>query len=234
MILGDIAKATGLNAATCSRILTTLMSEGYVEQDGRRKGYRIGPMAYVLTAHGPYRKDLLACAAPVVRELAETTRETALVAILQQNKRYTLCQTDGGQDVQVRTDVILRENLFPTVTGRILLAHLTEAALDDFLAAVGLPDAESWPEATTKVKLLKQLEAIRTQDYVISENPKQTIGVAFPIWNGETVVAALGLYLPLTRFNGDHENVIIREMKAAALKIGERLSQMHNKEIRNV
>jgi len=99
--LGDIARATGLNSATCARILGTLMLEGYVEQEGRRQGYRLGPMAYTLTCRGPYRKDLVACAEPHVRDLARITGETAIVTILHQNTRYIICRAEGGQDVQV-------------------------------------------------------------------------------------------------------------------------------------
>ncbi len=228
-ILGDIARAAGLNPATCSRILGTLMSEGYVEQDGPRKGYRLGPMAYVLTARGPYRKDLVTCAEPVVRHLAETTGETSLVAVLNHNARYTICQVDGSQDVQVRSDAVLRGDVYTTATGRLLLAHLADNALDAFLDATGLPNCQAWPEATTRKSLEKELASIRDEAVLIQHADMQIAGLSCAIRSSGSVVAALGLYLPDSRFTGTHKTTILKEMKAAAAEIGRRMSQMHER-----
>ncbi len=226
--LGDIAQATRLNAATCARILQTLVHEGYVDQEGRRKGYRLGPMAYALTSRGPYRKDLVTCAEPVVRHLAKATGETALVAILHRHKRFTLCRVEGGQDVQVRSDAVLCEAIYPTPTGRLLLAHMSADEVADFVAACGLPDAAVWPEAQTRQGLLAELAALRTKDTVTLATRSQLAGVACPIRNADRVTAALGLYLPASRFTGAHKNMILKEMKTAAEQISLRLTEMHN------
>jgi IclR family KDG regulon transcriptional repressor len=226
--LGEIARATGLNAATCARILRTLANEGYVEQEGRRQGYRLGPMAYALTARGPYRKDLVTCAEPAVRRLAETTGETALVAIIHRHIRYTLCHIGGAQDVQVRMDAVLSSDVYPTATGRLLLAHLPPAELEAFVSARGLPGAADWPEAQTRPGLLSALAKLRTSDTVLANTQREVIGLARPIRAGVRVVAALGLYLPASRFSGSHKATILREMKTAAAATGARLERMHD------
>lgn len=226
-ILGDIARATRLNPATCARILSTLMSEGYVEQEGRRKGYRLGPMAYALTARGPYRKDLVACAEPLVGDLARITGETAIVAILHQNTRYTICRAEGGQDVQVRTDSVLRDDVYPYATGRLLLAHLPPADQDAFIAHSGLPAAAVWPEARTQQGLLAELARLKALATVITTNNGQVVGLAQPIRNAGQVVAALGLHLPASRFSGAHKTTLVQTMTAASAAISERLTNMH-------
>ena len=227
-VLGDIARATQLNSATCARILSTLMSEGYVEQEGRRKGYRLGPMAYTLTARGPYRKDLVACAEPLVRDLARITRETVSVVILHQHTRYTICQTEGSHDVQVRADAVLRDDVYPYATGRLLLSHLSPEDREEFIAQSGLPKASVWPEARTRKGLLAELDALKAMPEVITTYGNQITGVARPIRNGDRIVAALGLYLPVTRFVGAHKDTILKAMKTTADAISERLTGMYN------
>lgn len=213
--LGEIAQATGLNPATCSRILKTLVSRDYAEQGGRRQGYQLGPMSYALAARGAYRKDLVASAEPFVRRLAHTTGETAIVAIVHQNTRYTICQAEGGQDVQVRDGAVLCDEVYPYATGRLLLAHMPAADLDAFVAHSGLPDAEIWPRAHTRHGLLTELASLRTSATVVTTKG-QIVGLARPVSRAGRVVAALGLYLPASRFTGARREEIIQALAAAA------------------
>jgi DNA-binding IclR family transcriptional regulator len=222
--LGDIARAAELNPATCARILGTLLTEGYVEQEGRRQGYRLGPMAYVLAGHAPYRRDLVAAAEPAVRRLADATGETALVAVLQNNTRYTICRVDGRHDIQVSSAVVLREEVYPTATGRLLLAHLPEDRRDDFIARAGLPSADAWPGAHTRSRLLAALQQLRSESTVIVTTPTRIVGIARPIREADRVIAALGLYLPADRFKGAHRQSILKAMETVAENITERIS----------
>jgi DNA-binding IclR family transcriptional regulator len=223
----DIARATGLHAATCGRILGTLMSEGYVEQEGCRKGYRLGPTAYMLSAHCPYRKDLVSCAEPLVQQLSKTTRESVIVAVIQHHARYTLCRAEGSHKVQVRIAFVLRDDPAPYATGRLLLAYLPPAELDAYIAHVGLPDKDVWPAACTRQGLLAELASLKSKSDVISVVDGEIMGLALPIWNANHVAAALGIYLPTSRYSGEHKELIHKEMKATASAISMRLTDMH-------
>lgn len=224
----DIARATGLHAATCGRILGTLMSEGYVEQEGCRKGYRLGPTAYMLSICCPYRQDLVSCAEPLVQELSKTTRETVLVAVLQNFTRYTICRAEGSHKVQVTVVVVLRDDPSHFATGRLLLAHLPPAELEAYIAHNGLPDKNGWPAACTRQGLLAELASLKSKSDVLSIIDGEIVGLALPIWNGDSVSAALGVYLPISRYSGAHKKMIHKEMKATADAISKRLTDMHS------
>ena len=198
-----------------------------MEQEGRRKGYCMGPMAYTLTAHGPYRKDLVSCAEPFVRDLARTTGESTLVAIVHQYARYTICSAEGGQQVQVRAEGVLRGKVYPFITGRLLLAHMPSMDLDKFVEHVGLPDSEEWPEALTRQNLLAELASLKSVSTAVAINSGEVAGLAHPITGAGGVVAALGIYLPVSRFNGAHKKALPKAMKIAADAISERLKEMH-------
>ena len=55
----------------------------------------------------------------------------------------------------------------------------------------------------------------------------QIVGLGRPIRSAGRVVAALGLYLPASRFTGAHKAAILKAMATAAAAIGERLTAMH-------
>ncbi len=224
-VLGDIAAATRLNAATCSRILTTLMETGYVEQEGRRKGYRLGPMAYVLTSKGPYRCGLVTLVEPIVHELSQATGETALVSVLRQNTRYTICKVDGQHEVQVRTDAVIREDLYPTATGRLLLAHMDDEALDACIRERGLPSRDDWPGITSRAALHAACADLRQQPLIEVIRTGRLAALATPLLERGRVTAALGLYLPESRYAGKHKQLVLSEIKKATTLINEKLNE---------
>ena len=223
MSLGSIASSLGLNKATCSHILKTLVSLNYAEQMGPRQGYRLGPMAYSLTRQGPYRKDLVAVAEPLVTQLAAEVRETVLVSTLSRGTRFTLCQVDGTRDVQVKAQPMATANVYETATGRLLLAHLGSKELAAFVRENGLPGTR-WSEVDGEEALGAVLVTLRKAQVVAHVTPHQVVGLACPIREGERVVAALGLFLPEYRFVGEHKEAILRGMRRTAERISSRVS----------
>ncbi len=221
--LSEIAGHLKLNQATCSHTLKTLVERAYVEQMGAKKGYRLGPMIYSMTRRGPYRKDLVSAAEPLMRQLAREIHETVLLAILSRTRRFTLCQIDGTHDVQVRSDVAMAGNAYDTATGRLLLANLKEKELADFIRANGLPGSR-WPGARTKRALRKELVRIRDERSVMNVTDRQVVGLGEPICEGDRVVAALGLFLPEYRFVGKHKDKLLKGMRKTAQEINKVIS----------
>jgi len=221
--LSEITAHVKLNIATTARILETLVVEGYVEQLGRKKGYILGPMSYSISSKGPYRKDVVTFAEPTVQKLAQTTGETVLVAVLRRYRRFVILRIDGTHDIQVRTDTVIEEKVYPTATGRVLFAYASEEERKRFVENVGLPNESAWPGVTTARKLEEQATRIREEGMEI--NRKQVVGVGVPLWENGHVTSALGLYLPSYRFEGEHREAIVNGLRHAAREISERLSQ---------
>ena len=222
--LGQIAGELGLNQATCANILKTLVRRGYAEQVAPKKGYLLGPMSYSLAGSRPYRRDLLKAAEPLMAELAKEVRETVLLVALHQGKRFILCEARGDQDLQVRSDIISSDDVYETATGRLLLAHLSPEKLRTFVTMRGLPGAV-WPEARRRTGLTRALEGIREHGKVVDVSKAQVAAAAFPIRDGETIVAALGLYLPRFRFKGAHRKRVLAGLEDTATRINRQLSE---------
>ncbi len=220
--LSEIAGRLDLKLGTCANLLKTLTALHYANQAASRKGYTLGVMAYSLTRNGPYRKDLIAAAEPVMGRLAQELREAVLLAVLVNGKRIILCQTSGDDVFQVRDQFLMSEDIYKTATGRLLLAYAPAAELAAFLARKGLPDRGQWADACTDRKFKAALDGIREAGYVISRNSLS--GIAVPIREGEAVTASLGLFLPEFKLTPDHQARILKAMDAAATAIGAALT----------
>jgi DNA-binding IclR family transcriptional regulator len=219
--LTEIADEQQLNMGTCANILKTLVSRGYIEQIGHKKGYRLGPMAYYLTRNNAYKRDLILAAEEPMQQLTKTINESSLLAITLDARRITLHSVECDHDIQARGKI--DRPIFDSATGRLLLAYQTEAEQVRFIRTYGLPTEEYWPGVTTESQLLKALASIREDALSIVVTRRQIVGIAVPIFQQKMVVAALGVFLPEIRYTETRRDLIIREMQETASHIGQNL-----------
>lgn len=220
--LTEISESLDFNQATCANILKTLVSRNYVEHMGRKKGYKLGHMAFNL----PYNQDLILAAKEVMEDLTAKLNETSLLGVLRNQKRFILHLVNSDQDLQVRSRS--ERNVYETASGRILLAYLSKNERDNFIASNGLPAELVWKEATTPEAMHEALDKIAQDELVITYSMKHIIGVAVPIHKDEKVIAALSVFLPEIRFSAAKKKEIVQAMKAAAKLIMETLVREHS------
>ena len=80
--LSDLARLADLNKATCFRLLTELAENGFVEQIGTGREYRLGPTVLRLAALREAQVPTRDAAMPVLQALAQHTGETAHLSLL--------------------------------------------------------------------------------------------------------------------------------------------------------
>ena len=221
--LTEISEELDLNQATAANIITTMVSRGYIEHIGKKKGYRLGPAAYRLTNEIPYEQDLVIAAREVMEELTAKINESCILGVLRNNKRYILHAVNAVQEVQVQLHS--ERNIYETATGRLLLSYLSEKDLDRFILHTGLPDATLWAESNTKEKLVAALEKIKNEELAQTNFQNRHVkGFAVPIFANEQVIASLSIFLPEYRCSEAREKEIIKALKASAGAISQKLS----------
>jgi len=220
--LTEIAEALNLNQATCANILRTLVEKAYLEHVGRKKGYRLGPMAYNLTGSQAYGQNLVTAAKDVMEGLTARLNETSLLGVLRNQKRYILHLVNSDQDLQVRSRT--ERNVYETATGRVLLAYLPDKEREAFIQFNGLPTAETWPGAETEAGLLEILRRIRADGLATTHSKSHIIGLAVPIRAGGRVLAALSIFLPEIRCSAQRKKEVVQALRTAAEQIDARLS----------
>jgi DNA-binding IclR family transcriptional regulator len=219
--LSEIAEAAGIHQTTCANIIKTLADKNYLEHLGRKKGYRLGASAYHLTGNLAYNQNLILAAKPIMEALTAKLNETSLLGILRNNKRFLVQVVTSDQDLQVRTRS--ESDIYPTASGRMLMACLPAKELDNLIQILGLPRPHIWPDIHSKEDLLEALGVIRKNELALTLSAKHIVGLAVPIRKSSQVIASLSIFLPESRFTSTHKETILQELRSAARQINERL-----------
>jgi IclR family transcriptional regulator, KDG regulon repressor len=216
--LTEISQELGLNQATTANIINTMVSKGYLEHIGKKKGYRLGQAAFQLTNEVSYEQDLITASLDPMKLLTNIIDESSLLGILRDSKRYILHNVNCNQDIQVQ--IRSERNVYETASGRLLIAYLSEKERERFLQINGLPDKTLWPEAIDKTGFEEELFKIR-KNGLVKTNFQNThlVGFAVPIYYKRKVIASLSVFLPEFRNTPTKEEQIIQELKLTVDKI---------------
>ena len=201
--LSEIATALSLDKGTCTRILKTLASRGFVQQESPRGEYQIGYKMYHLIGKPVENSDLVKIARKDVEALGERLNETALLAVTHNDKRVVLLSTTPQRSLVVRTDI--ERNIYSVCAGRVILAHYTPPHLEKCINRLGLPSREEWPEIyrsdDPRKALVNHLTRIKQMGYDILDDGNGITGFAAPLFLGAHVVGSVGTYLPNSRLH---------------------------------
>lgn len=219
--LTEIAEGLGMHQATCVNIMQTLVDKSYLEHLGRRKGYRLGPMAYNLTNNLSYSQHLVTAAKEVMEALTARFNETSILGVIRNQKRFVVHLVNSDQDLQVRSRS--ERSLYETATGRLLLAYLSSRERDNLIASIELPASIVWPGADTAAGLEAELAKIRAEGRCITRSPTHIIGLAVPIRKNKQVIASLSIFLPEIRCSTTRQAEILHVLLEAADTINGRL-----------
>ncbi|TDC80528.1 IclR family transcriptional regulator [Actinomadura sp. 7K507] len=219
----EIAAELGLHKSTVFRLLATLEARGMVEQNSERGRYRLGYGVVQLAAGATKKHDLSLLSRPVCHELAEAVGETVNVAIHDGSMVISVDQVIGSSAVTTVNWVGQRTPMHATSAGKVFLASMAPAQLDEILAE-GLPSYT--PHTVTDPAALgRQLALVRERGYAstVEEDEIGMAAVAAPIrsLDGE-VVAAVVVSGPTFRINKDNMSDVAEHVLAAAAEISQR------------
>ncbi|SAI67632.1 transcriptional regulator [Bordetella ansorpii] len=180
MTLTEVAAATGLTRAGARRILLTLVQLGYVEADERRFALtpRILELGYAYLSATP----LWDLALPYMEEVAETTRESCSVSVLDGTDIVYILRLSTHKVMTINLAVGSRLPAWATSMGRVLLAGLPEPEQDRLLDASQI-QAYTPSTLTDRTALKRALAEVRAQGYacVVQELEPGLQSVAVPI-----------------------------------------------------
>jgi DNA-binding IclR family transcriptional regulator len=163
LTLMEITKRLGMPKGTVHSILSTLLSGGFVEKtdDGR---YALGTAIIPLTQAVRINVELRDRAAPLLRELADTCRESAYLVALDGDYALNIYAVESPRRLLARTAVGDRMALHCTATGKAILSCLTSEEVEGIASRVGLPRFTA-TTITDIDTLHRELEQIRERGY---------------------------------------------------------------------
>ena len=222
----EIARRTGLPRTTVHRIVDSLRSVGFLEQDASRDRYRLGLKLFELGGSALMNLPLYREAPPFVDTLAKLSGEDV-----------HLCIFDGAQMVFVnrRSQIAPRPHntvitmeaspCHSTGVGKAALAFQSDVVIDRVIRA-GLP--RFTPNTIVEPKRLKaELAAIRTRGYSIDdcEHEPELRCVGAPIRNSAgRVFAAISASGPTKRITSDRvpelARIVMTHAELLSIRLG--------------
>jgi DNA-binding IclR family transcriptional regulator len=160
----DLARHAHLARPTAHRLLNSLAAEGLVDRDPRSGQWHLGPELYLLGASAAGRYDITQHAKDVVRALSAQTGESAFLSARRGDETICLLREDGS--FPLRSHVLyegIRLPLGVASAGLVILAHLPEREVDDYLARADL--VPQWGEPHADEPLRERIAQTRAAGY---------------------------------------------------------------------
>jgi IclR family transcriptional regulator, pca regulon regulatory protein len=225
LTLSDVARATGLTRAAARRFLLTLVQLGYVGTEGR--DFFLRPRVLELGYAYLSGQSLPEVCQPHLEELSRALDVSSSVAVLDDDDVVYVARMPSKRIMAVVISVGTRFPAYATSLGRVLLAGLTEADLERYLARVQLQRLTG-ATVRTPAALRKELGVARDQGWCIVDQELEDglRSAAAPVRDREgRVVAAVNVSVSANSVSLDKlEREHVPLLLSAAERIGRDLA----------
>jgi DNA-binding IclR family transcriptional regulator len=224
--VSELARSLGLPKTTAHRCLMTLREAGWVRPSHR------DPSRWVLTGRaltvglaGSVEGNLRELARAELTKLRDATGETIHLVVPDGRELVVVGRVDGTHSVRTFLPLGTHAPLFATASGRALLSAMG----DEEVAAVLEGDLASFTASTVhdRAEVWREIERSRERGYALNaaEWRSDTAALGVPICSPRgTVVAAVAISMPLTRF----EDADLGELSQLAIDCAKRITeQLH-------
>ena len=222
----ELSKRLKLHKNNVFRLLATLESRGYIEQNKATENYRLGLKALELGQTFIKQMGLLRQAKPILERMVENCNETSYVAIYKENHIVYLDVVETNLTVRVVSRVGSRLPAYCTASGKVHLAYMTEEELEDLLSEMKFVPHTS-TTITNQEDLKAALEQVREKGYAIDDE-ELDLGVrciAAPIRDyTRRIVGAISVSGPSMRIDNERmEKELIPMVLQASSDLSTRL-----------
>jgi IclR family transcriptional regulator, pca regulon regulatory protein len=226
MTLADMSRATGLTRATARRLLHTLVALGFVCTDGRT--FELTPRVLDLGFAYVSSLQLPDIAQPFMEALSDRVHESVSASVLDGSQIVYVARVNTQRIMGISLAIGSRLPAAWTSMGRVMLAGLTDAQLDEFLD--GLVVTRLTMQSITDIDALRsEIHQVRSQGYaLIDQELEEGIrSVAAPLRDrrGRTL-AALNVGTPAARVTlKELRTVILPDLLSTARDIERQLAK---------
>lgn len=218
----ELSKRLKLHKNNVFRLLATLESRGYIEQNKATENYRLGIRCLQLGQTYIQQMGLLRQARPILEEVAHQTHENTYVAVMRRAAVVPVLVVESTLPVRIIANVGEPLPLHATAVGKAYLAFESEEGLRNILGAS--LDKFTDKTITDFGALADHLKRVAERGVAVDngEHLLDVRSVAVPIRDyGRNVVGALAVSGPAYRLSGDR---IDKEIVPMVVKAGKDLS----------
>ncbi len=222
----ELSKRLKLHKNNVFRLLATLESRGYIEQNKATENYRLGLKALELGQTFIKQMGLLRQAKPILEKIVANCNETSYVAIFKEASVVYLDVVETDMTVRVVSRVGSRLPAYCTASGKVHLAFMSEEEVNELYPNRQLKGYTS-TTITDREQLKDVLKQVAEQGYSIDDE-EMDLGVrcvAAPIRDyTRRIVGALSISGPTMRLSNERiTKELIPLMQASAEELSSRL-----------
>ena len=218
----DIARQTGINASTVSRLLATLVDSGLVDHVPGSGRYRLGLRLVQLGNLVVERLDLRDVAREQLEALVAATGETATLSAPGEGVAITIDFVPGPSSVQGIAQIGRPSVAHATATGKVMLAFA------DGELPGGPLHAYTARTITGVAALRTELARVRERGWAesLEEREDDLNAIAAPVRDARGALAAiLGLQGPAFRFDPPAMSAALEPLREAADAVSAKLGR---------
>ena len=221
----DISSNLDIPKATTNRLLYTLVTMGYLDQNG--KDYILGNKFDYFSNKNENYNLIKKISYPYLEELSLKFKETFKISVLDKNKIRVIASVESNDFYKI---TVSENAIFPLHAGaasKILICQLTEKKLNTLLPEILPKYTEN--TITNREDLKRELFKVNIKKIAFdnTEHSNSISAVATPIFNNHNkIIAALSCPFFSNNQNDEHINEIISTMKDICQKITETLKKM--------
>lgn len=219
--VSQLARTLGLSKSNTHRLLQTLSALGYVTSSEGR--YALTPKLWVLGADLMSRLDVRRIAMPELERLAEETRETVHLSVLDRDEVIYVEKIDSPQPVRAYTKIGGRAPAYCVATGKALLACAPPESVERVAHGLRLFTPLTIADAAA---LRRELADVRAIGYAVNRGEwrEEIGGIGAPIFDSRgEAIAALGISGPTGRINAGTIARFAPMVREAALAVSRRM-----------
>jgi IclR family acetate operon transcriptional repressor len=212
----ELARVTGINASTVSRILATLVAAGYVQHRPESGRYRIGAQVLRLSSHALGGVDLRSAARPHLDALADETGETATLSVPGDPDAVTIDFVLSRASVGAVARVGRPSIAHATATGKVMLAFAAHELPAGPLAPYTERTITDW------ARLAQEVEIVRREGHAHASGEREPDlnAVAVPVFGRPgSLIAILGVQGPESRFGARAQDAAVAALLPHALAL---------------
>jgi DNA-binding IclR family transcriptional regulator len=220
MGLTDLARRTDLLPSDVHRILASLKSYGFIEQNSKTRTYHLGIGLMKLGLVVSQRSELRQAARPVLQRLSELMGTTAHMAIFDRSELdiFIAEQIDSSAEIQFSSKLGVPTSPHSTALGKAIMANIDRETALRILQKTGLPRFTS--HTITRLRQFEaELTKTRVQGYGVDREESADgaccIGAPIRDRSGETV-GAISVSMSAVRFYQSHEPRLAAAVKSVA------------------
>jgi IclR family acetate operon transcriptional repressor len=160
LTIAEIGRMLDVSRSTAYRLLSVLHHRGFVRQDPRTRAFHAGTALLRVGLSAAGRSDVRATLRPLLEDIVARTGETAHLVLLDDVEASFVDCVESPRMVRATSRVGTTLPAQATAGGKVLLAGLPPAELDDYLATslVGVTPRTKTSAAVVRAELINVAE----------------------------------------------------------------------------